>query len=435
MTRLHNLFDKYQIQVVLGMQWGDEGKGKIVDLLAEHCDLVIRYQGGANAGHTVLFEGKKFILHLIPSGILRPNLTCVIGNGVVIDPESMMEEIKSLESHGYQVVSRLFISHLAHLILPYHKLIDQAKETYKADQKIGTTGRGIGPCYADKMAREGLRICDIMCDDWKDRIQSAAEQKELLMKQVDYKQVPLDHLFDLIHQFREKVGKTVTDTRQLIQNARRHGKKMLLEGAQGTLLDIDFGTYPYVTSSNTTIGGVFTGLGMGPRSIDHIIGVMKAYTTRVGNGPFPTELADEAGQTLRDKGHEYGATTGRPRRCGWFDAMIARYSIQVNGIDSIVLTKLDVLDHFKTIPICTGYRYKNSILTAFDNDCSVLSGVEPVYETMPGWQTDTLETYNYKDLPAAAQAYVERIEILCGAPIKIVSLGPSRESTLWKSPA
>ncbi|MBN1783180.1 adenylosuccinate synthase [bacterium] len=429
------MFDKYRTQVVLGMQWGDEGKGKVVDLLAEQCDMVIRYQGGANAGHTVQFDGKQFILHLVPSGILRPGLTCVIGNGVVLDPESFLEEIHSLESEGFEVMPRLHISHLAHLILPFHKFIDKAKEASKAGQKIGTTGRGIGPAYSDKISREGLRICDIMAPDWQDRIRTFMAVKNRQLGLYDHEPLPDKEAIDLIGRFRGKAAGSVTDTRRFVYQSRQEGRRMLLEGAQGTLLDIDFGTYPYVTSSNTTIGGVFTGLGLNPRNVDRVIGILKAYTTRVGNGPFPTELTDDTGEHLREKGHEFGATTGRPRRCGWFDATIGRYAVQVNGVDAIVLTKLDVLDNMETIKICTGYRIGDSVFTEFINDCSMLAQAEPVYETMPGWQTDTSDIKTYRDLPGPARAYIERLETLCETPIETVSLGPARSATLWRAVA
>ncbi|MBN2103093.1 adenylosuccinate synthase [bacterium] len=415
------------------MQWGDEGKGKIVDLLGQQCDMVIRFQGGANAGHTVEFDDKKYILHLIPSGILRPHLTCVIGNGVVIDPESMLEEIDSLESQGYEVINRLFISRFAHLILPYHKMLDKAREILKANHKIGTTGRGIGPAYADKSAREGIRVCDIIDSEWEPHIRSMVEQKNQLLAQYECKSIQAARILDLVKQFREKIIPTVTDTRQLVYRARKAEKRMLLEGAQGTLLDIDFGTYPYVTSSNTTIGGVFTGLGLGPRSIDRVNGVLKAYTTRVGNGPFPTELTDKIGDRIRENGDEYGATTGRPRRCGWFDAVIAKYAVQINDIDAIVLTKLDVLDDFESVHICTGYRYRGEEMNEFISDCSILDEVEPVYEILPGWRTKTSDIHAYQDLPENAKQYIERLEVLCGVPIQIVSLGPSRDATLWKT--
>jgi adenylosuccinate synthase len=428
---LKNLFEQAPVQVVLGMQWGDEGKGKIVDLFGEQCDMVIRFQGGANAGHTVRFDGKQFILHLIPSGILRPHLVCVIGNGVVIDPESMLEEIKSLESQGYEVVNRLHISNLAHLILPFHKWLDKAKEAKRADQKIGTTGRGIGPAYADKAAREGLRVGDIFPSHWQDRVRTWFDDKKHWFDSTE-KEYSLDATLDLIDRFRNKIRDTVTDTRRLVYQARREGKKMLLEGAQGTLLDLDFGTYPFVTSSNTSIGGVFTGLGLGPRSIDRINGILKAYTTRVGNGPFPTELKDEMGEKIREEGKEYGATTGRPRRCGWFDTAIARYSIQVNDIDAVIMTKLDVLDSLETITLCTGYRFQGQTMNEFVNDCALLEQVEPIYETMEGWQCPTFGVKQYGDLPRQARAYIERIEALCGVPVPLVSVGPSREATLWR---
>ena len=416
------------------MQWGDEGKGKIVDVLGETCQVVARFQGGANAGHTVKFNHQQYILHLLPSGILRPHIQCIIGNGVVIDPISLLEEIETIEACGIEVISRLFISENAHLILPYHKMIDQAVEEAKAGSKIGTTGRGIGPAYSDKTNRTGIRVGDLIhAKDWKLLIRErVAEKNEILEK--FYYQHPLDPdvIIDQLVVFLNKVGDCIADTTALLHRAIHSGQKVLLEGAQGTLLDIDFGTYPYVTSSNTTVGGVCTGLGLGPKQIHQITGILKAYTTRVGNGPFPTELDNALGEHIRQHGGEFGATTGRPRRCGWFDAAIARFSVMVNDIDSIALTKMDVLDTLDEIKICTGYTYHGETLPVFPTNCHILEHIEPQYITMKGWKTNIASITRYQDLPGEAQAYVEKIEELVGAPIQIVSVGPGRDQSITR---
>ncbi len=414
--------------LILGLQWGDEGKGKFVDLYGDRFDVVARYQGGPNAGHTVKFDGKTFILHLIPSGILRNHTECIIGNGVVINPVTMLEEIDMLESRGYSVIDRLSISHNAHLILPYHI----AAEASKSTQKIGTTGRGIGPCYSDKIDRIGVRVGDLLDDELLDKkLTQNVEFKNLLLKKViDGDTVLKEDILSQLQGFKTRIKECICDTTKLIHEHIKNNKRVLFEGAQGTLLDIDCGTYPFVTSSNTTVGGLCTGLGISHKQIGHVAGIVKAYTTRVGNGPFPTELHGEMGNTIRELGGEFGSTTGRPRRCGWFDAVVINYSIQVNGVDAIILTKLDVLETLEEISLCTGYRYKGEIITHFPTTLSVLDKIEPVYEVMPGWQSPITEIRDYADLPDACKNYIERIRELIDIPISIISVGPGREQNI-----
>ena len=423
------------VQLVFGTQWGDEGKGKVVDLLGENADIVARFQGGPNAGHTVEFDGEKFILHLIPSGILRPHTECIVGNGVVINPESMIEEIDILEEKGISVIDRLFISRNAHLILPYHLIIDKTSEKIGGEAKLGTTGRGIGPAYADKATRSGIRVGDLLDETYlKTRIARNLNIKNVILEHV-YGQAHLaiNDILEVLMRFREWIGSCITDTQRLIHDRMEQGKQVLLEGAQGTLLDVDFGTYPYVTSSNTTLGGVYTGLGIGSHRIDRVIGVIKAYTTRVGNGPFPTELEDACGEKIREVGAEFGATTGRPRRCGWFDGMIAKYAVQLNGINVLALTKLDVLDCLDEIKLCTGYEHRGKTLDYFPTDCRVLDDLEPVYESMPGWSMSTSGIREFSNLPETARNYIRRIEEITAVRVGIVSVGPGREDTIWVS--
>ena len=422
------------VQLIVGAQWGDEGKGKIVDLFGEKCDVVARFQGGPNAGHTVLFNGGKYILHQVPSGILRPHTVCLMGNGVVVNPESLLEEISGLEAKGIDVLGRLFISPNAHLILPYHNLLDRAFEEETVGERIGTTGRGIGPAYADKANRIGIRIGMLFDPSgWESKVRQTVQAKnQILHRLYDTEGPSGEAVVSTLRRFLSKVGGCVADVGLKIREARASGKTILLEGAQGTMLDIDFGTYPYVTSSNTTIGGASTGLGMNPRIIDRVIGVVKAYTTRVGNGPFPTELNDETGETIRTVGGEFGATTGRPRRCGWFDAVVARYAAELNGIDCLAMMKLDVLDRFEEIRICTSYRAGGQRLESFPAFCHVLDGLEPEYITLPGWKTPTSGIRSYGDLPRNAAAYIEKIESLAGVPVRLLSVGADREATLWK---
>jgi adenylosuccinate synthase len=420
------------VQVIVGAQWGDEGKGKIVDLLSEKADIVARYQGGANAGHTVVIGGDKFVLHLIPSGILQPNTTCVIGNGVVIDPAALLHEIDLLTKQRIQVRGRLLISHRAHLVMPYHKLLDQSKEELDVQNKIGTTGRGIGPAYVDKAHRMGIRLVDLLDEKTlKEKICQNLLEKNVILNAV-YGKAPLDAeaILREYREFDEQIDPYVSDISRDLNQAIAAGKTILCEGAQGALLDVDFGTYPYVTSSNPTSGGACTGLGIGPTKIDQVMGVIKAYTTRVGMGPFPTEIQNELSGQLRSLGHEFGATTGRPRRCGWFDAVVANYSAQINGIDSWALTKLDVLDTFAEIKLCTAYRYRGKELKTFPAEIHILENCEPVYETFRGWQCATANARRFDDLPRQAQEYLDAIAQITATPIRIISVGSDREQTI-----
>jgi len=420
------------VQVIVGAQWGDEGKGKIVDLLSENADIVARYQGGANAGHTVVIDGEKFILHLIPSGMLQPNTTCVIGNGVVIDPAALLYEIELIAKQGVQVGGRLLISHRAHLVMPYHKLLDQGKEETDVQKKIGTTGRGIGPAYVDKAHRMGIRIVDLLdAETLKEKIRHNLAEKNTILRAV-YGKEPLEAetILREYRQFDEQIDPYVADVSRYLNHAIAAGKTILCEGAQGSLLDMDFGTYPYVTSSNPTSGGACTGLGIGPTKINQVLGVIKAYTTRVGMGPFPTEIQSAIGEQLRSVGHEYGATTGRPRRCGWFDAVVANYAAQINGVDSWALTKLDVLDAFAEIKLCVAYRYRGKEIKAFPAEIHALENCEPVYQAFSGWQQSTANARRFDDLPRAAQDYLKAIEQMTATPIRIISVGSDREQTI-----
>ncbi|MCU7490418.1 MAG: adenylosuccinate synthase [Ignavibacteria bacterium] len=418
------------VSILVGSQWGDEGKGKVVDILSEKYEVVARYQGGANAGHTVEIGDRQFILHLIPSGILREDVTCVIGNGVVVDPQALLDEISFLEKNNIKIDGRLFISHNAHLIMPYHKLLDSISES--GQNKIGTTGRGIGPCYIDKYARKGIRIVDLLNKDILERKirENLAEKNNLLKKVYDHKELDVEAIIAEYMEFDKRIDKYVKDTPVFLNNAIAEGKSVLLEGAQGALLDIDHGTYPYVTSSSPTSGGACTGTGIPPTKIDSVIGIVKAYTTRVGLGPFPTELLDEDGEKLRKIGAEFGATTGRPRRCGWFDAFLVKYSTMVNGIDSAAITKLDVLSSFDEIKVCVGYEYKGKMLKAFPNDVDQLDCIKPVYETLPGWKSDISQARTYNDLPKATKDYLEFISSYCGFKISLISVGAKRAQTI-----
>lgn len=423
------------VKIIVGAQWGDEGKGKIVDLLSEQVDIVARYQGGANAGHTIVIDGEQYILHLVPSGILHENTVCVIGNGVVIDPLALLEEIEFLKSKGISVDGRLWISHRAHLIMPYHKLLDQAKESKDAERKIGTTGRGIGPAYVDKVNRMGIRIVDLLDrDTLKNKLRTNIKEKnEILKKIYEEKEIDVDEIINEYLEFDKKIDPYIKDVSTFLNESLKDGKQILLEGAQGTLLDIDFGTYPYVTSSNPTSGGACAGVGIGPTKIESVLGVIKAYTTRVGMGPFPTEVGEEEDFDLRDLGGEYGATTGRPRRCGWFDAVIANFAVQVNGLDSFALTKLDVLDSLEEIKICVAYKYDGKTMTTFPSEMRILENCEPVYESFPGWQQPTSEIRSYQDLPANAKSYLEAIRNLTQTGISIISVGSGRQQTILMS--
>jgi adenylosuccinate synthase len=417
--------------VLVGSQWGDEGKGKIVDLISKEFEVVVRYQGGANAGHTVEIGDKKYILHLIPAGILRENVICVIGNGVVIDPTALLEEIEILKQNNINVDGRLFISHNAHLIMPYHKLLDSINES--GNNKIGTTGRGIGPCYIDKYGRKGIRIVDLLNrTELEKKIRANLKEKnEILEKIHSHAGLDVDAIVKEYLEFDLTIDKYIKDAPSLLNRALDEGKSVLLEGAQGTFLDIDHGTYPYVTSSSPTSGGACTGSGIPPTRIDSVIGIVKAYTTRVGNGPFPTELLDDDGEKLRKIGAEFGATTGRPRRCGWFDAFLVAYSKMINGITSVALTKLDVLSGFEKIKVCVGYELNGKKLKTFPTNVEQLGSVTPVYETLDGWNTDITGCEHYEDLPAKTLDYLDFISRQSGIKIDIVSVGPKRTQTFY----
>src|SRR5919108_1062727 len=423
---------------IIGAQWGDEGKGKIVDLFTQHADIVVRFQGGNNAGHTLVVDEKKTVLHLIPSGALHPDKLCIIGNGVVVDPEVLLEEINALKSQGHFMDdAHLRISEQAHLIMPYHKAIDQARERLRGEGMIGTTGRGIGPAYEDKVARVGIRFIDLLEEDtFQEKLRRNIEEKNIYLKAI-LKEKTLDFkkIYDSYSDYREKVKTYVTDTGLLLDREIRAGKRVLFEGAQGTLLDVDHGTYPFVTSSNTVAGGVSSGTGVGPRHIHKVIGISKAYTTRVGSGPFPTELHGREGEILKREGVEFGATTGRPRRCGWFDAVAVRHAVRINGITGLALTKLDVLTGFKKIPICVAYRYDGKDHNQFSASIRVMQGAQPVLENMAGWNEALTGVRKFSDLPANAQKYVRRIEEILQTEVILVSVGPGREQTvLLKNP-
>ena len=420
------------VAVVVGMQWGDEGKGKIIDLLAENVDVVARYQGGHNAGHTICFNGKRFVLHLIPSGIFHQKKLCVIGNGVVIDPQALVEEMRELKEMGVDLDGRLLISDRANMIMPYHGTTDKGQESGGGFQKIGTTGRGIGPSYADKIARVGIRICDLRDAPYlKDRLQANFQEKQQILKSLYGSDLPeFNSMLDKLMGYRETILKYVTDTQMFVQGQISQDKNILCEGAQGTMLDVDHGTYPFVTSSNSTVGGACTGLGIPPTKIDQVLGVIKAYITRVGEGPFPTELFDEDGRRLAKVGHEFGATTGRPRRCGWFDAVVAKYGVQLNGINALLLTKIDVLDEFKTIKVCTKYKYKGKTFLDMPADPEVLQNCDPVYTEFEGWLESTVGVQEYERLPKNAKRYIDQLSELLGTPFMMISTGPDREQTI-----
>ncbi|MCF8261415.1 MAG: adenylosuccinate synthase [Melioribacteraceae bacterium] len=418
------------VTVLVGSQWGDEGKGKIVDLLSDRYEVVVRYQGGANAGHTIVVGDKKYIFHLIPSGILHEGVTCVIGNGVVIDPKALLDEIKMIEDQNIDITGRLLISQNAHLIMPYHKLLDSLSE--KGENKIGTTGRGIGPCYVDKYARKGIRIVDLLDHEGlEEKIRTNLKEKNDILKKIhEHAELNVDEIIQEYLAFDEAIDKYITDVPTYLHEAINGNKSILMEGAQGALLDVDFGTYPYVTSSSPTSGGACTGTGIPPTKIDKVLGIVKAYTTRVGLGPFPTELEDEDGQKLRKVGAEFGATTGRPRRCGWFDAALVRYSAMVNGIQEAAITKLDVLSEFDTIKVCVDYEINGKKLKSFPNEISKLAAVRPVYETLPGWNTDITEIRDYQELPTETKNYLDFISKQCGFKNTFISVGPKRAQTI-----
>lgn len=418
--------------VIVGSQWGDEGKGKIVDVLAENVDVVARYQGGANAGHTVHVGDREFVLHQIPSGILHPNRRCLLGNGVVLDPFQFFEELDGLTARGIDAEGRVGVSGRAHLLLPYHKLLDRAAEAGRGEGKIGTTGRGIGPAYEDKVARQGIRVADLRdAPRAEERLRSAAARANDRLERLGVEdRVDADQLVEEVLGIRERLLGLSLETGRVIQDALRAGRRVLLEGAQGALLDVDHGTYPYVTSSNTTAGGAALGVGVGPTAIDAVVGVVKAYTTRVGEGPLPTELPSPMQERVRELGGEYGATTGRPRRCGWFDAVVVRYAARVNGLTGLAVTKLDVLDTLPEIQIATGYRAGGELLEDFPADLGLLAEAEPVYETLPGWLSSTADARRWEDLPEGAQAYLRRLEELTEVPIWYVSVGTRRDQII-----
>ncbi|GJQ64276.1 MAG: adenylosuccinate synthetase [Melioribacteraceae bacterium] len=418
------------VSVLVGSQWGDEGKGKIVDILSERFDVVARYQGGANAGHTIQIDDNQYILHLIPSGILRDGVKCVIGNGVVIDPNALLDEIEFIENNDFDIEGRLFISQNAHLIMPYHKLLDSISES--GTKKIGTTGRGIGPCYIDKYARKGIRIVDLLNRDLLEKkIRENLQEKNNLLKKVyNIEELDVEAIVEEYLTFDKKIDKYIADVPSLLNREIADGKNVLLEGAQGALLDVDFGTYPYVTSSSPTSGGACTGTGIPPTKIDSVIGIVKAYTTRVGNGPFPTELEDEVGEHLRKVGAEFGATTGRPRRCGWFDAFAMKYTTMVNGIDHAAITKLDVLSGLDEIKVCVAYEHNGKNLKTFPSEVERLDQVTPVYETFKGWKKDISGCKSYDELPSETKTYLDYLKGTCGFEISYVSVGPRRSETI-----
>ncbi len=418
------------VDVVVGAQWGDEGKGKIVDLLSEGVDIVARYQGGPNAGHTVVLGAKEYVFHMLPAGILHENVTCVIGNGAVIDPAALMEEIRQITNLGISIKGRLLISHNAHLIMPYHKLLDKIWE--QGENKIGTTGKGIGPAYIDKFMRTGIKIVDLLDrETLRLKLRRNIDEKNLLLQKVyASEEFDVDKILCEYQEFDKQIDEYVTDTAWYLNCALKDGKRILAEGAQGALLDVDHGTYPFVTSSNPTSGGACTGLGIPPTAIHSVIGVVKAYTTRVGNGPFPTEITDGLGERLRELGDEYGATTGRPRRCGWFDAVSARYSAMVNGIDRIAITKLDVLDHLDELKICIGYQYNGRMLKTFPTDLTSLQKITPVYESFGGWRTSIAGATDYGALPKPAHEYIQAMARYTGTRVWIVSVGAQRDKTI-----
>lgn len=418
--------------IVVGTQWGDEGKGKIVDILARDADVVVRFQGGSNAGHTVVNARDTFVFHLIPAGILYRGKLCVIGNGVVVDPEALIDEMDRLQAKGVKIGKNFLVSQRAHLIMPYHKAIEKASEQSKGSRRIGTTGRGIGPSYADKMARIGIRVGDLLNPRlFRQKLEeNLAEMNSFLERLYQVSGFQVEKVFQQYMGYAERLRSHVADTSVVLNRAIAQGMSVLFEGAQGTHLDVDVGTYPFVTSSSAAAGGACTGTGVGPTKIDAVMGVAKAYTTRVGSGPFPTELRDEVGEGLQERGKEFGATTGRPRRCGWFDSVLVRYATRVNGLGSLAVTKLDVLDGVKELKICTGYRHAGRLYKEMPGDLDVLSECEPVYEVLSGWSDATTGVRSYKALPPRAKRYLSRIEELAGCPIDMISTGSRRDETI-----
>jgi adenylosuccinate synthase len=414
---------------VLGAQWGDEGKGKIVDLLTPHFSTVARYQGGHNAGHTVYVQGKKFVLHLIPSGILHAGVTCVIGNGVVIDPQALFKEVDELARMGIEVDGRLLVSEKAHLILPYHRELDVLSEARRGERKIGTTSRGIGPAYEDKIGRRGIRVCDLLGDRdaLAHEVRENVSARNHMIKETTLEWQPV---LEQLLSYGDRIRPWVADVSLVLSQNMAAGKRIMFEGAQATHLDIDHGTYPFVTSSNASVGGICTGLGVPPRAIHGVLGVAKAYTTRVGEGPLPTELSGALADRLRESGQEYGASTGRPRRCGWFDAVVVRYAARINGLDALALTKLDVLDGLPDVKICVGYTTPSRVISEFPSDLRLLSAGEAQYETLPGWSEPTRGVTDVAGLPANARRYVRRLEEVTGVRCGIISTGSDRNETI-----
>ncbi len=420
--------------VVIGSQWGDEGKGKITDLLSEEADIIVRYQGGCNAGHTVVKGDEQYIFHLIPSGILHEGVKCLIGNGVVIDPESLLQEIENLKKKNIEIDDNLYIDFKAHVVLPYHKTLDEVKEMKRGKDKIGTTKRGIGPAYVDKIARTGIRIIDLIDEKLlPKKLENNLNEKNTIFEKLYGLKISNQEKKDILKKYREYgqlLKKYVTDVSLYLNQAINENKKILFEGAQGTLLDVDHGTFPYVTSSNPIAGGACIGTGVGPTKIDGVMGVTKAYTTRVGRGPFPTEMQGELEEYTRQKGGEFGATTGRPRRCGWFDAVLVNYAVRINGMDNMVLTKIDVLSDFDKIKICTSYKYNEETIKEFPVNLETLQNCIPLYEEMEGWKGDISQINKYGDLPQQLKNYINRIEELVKTKVIIVSVGPKRSQTI-----
>jgi len=418
--------------VVVGTQWGDEGKGKVVDVITPHVDVVVRYQGGNNAGHTVVVGREKYVLQSIPSGILHRGCRCVVGCGVVVDPGSLIEEMESLVQRGVTLDGNLFISKNAHLIMPYHPALDLASEAKLGDRRIGTTGKGVGPAYVDKAGRVGIRMADLLNEPlFREKLELNVAQKNRLLREIyDAQTFTVEEILNQYLRYAGWLAPYVTDTALLLTRWIDSGYKVLFEGAQGTMLDVDHGTYPYITSSSTTAGGAATGTGVPPTRIHGVLGVSKAYTTRVGGGPFPSEMSGAIAEHIRARGNEYGAVTGRPRRCGWFDAVVGRYAVRINGLDTVALTKLDVLDQCETIKVCTGYRYRGEILTDFPEDETVVGEAEPAYEELEGWGASTRGAKNEADLPAKARRYLERLEELLGVPFCLISTGAQRDETI-----
>lgn len=419
------------VAAIIGAQWGDEGKGKVIDELAGQADFIVRYQGGNNAGHRVVHGDREVKFNLVPSGILYPSTTCIIGNGVVVNPQTLLNELANLQAMGIDT-SKLCISERAHVVMPYHVLLDRLEEESKGNDKIGTTQKGIGPAYVDKYSRIGIRMADLLDKEiFRSKLEAVLTHKNRMITQIyGEKPLNLEEIYDEYFQYGQMLKQYIIDTQSLLQQGLYDGKSILLEGAQGSLLDVDFGTYPFVSSSSTIAGNAFAGSGLPPRSIDHVIGIFKAYITRVGSGPMPTEQFDSTGDEIRDRGHEFGTVTGRPRRCGWFDGVLARFVSRLNGVDFAVIMKLDVFDTFETVKICTSYRLRGQEIHTPPANLNDFAACEPIYEEMPGWLVDTSNITSFEELPKAAQNYLTRLENLIGAPIAMVSTGPSRGQTI-----